>query len=386
MRGHIRQRGKTSWAIVLELGHDAEGKRKQKWHSGFKTRKDAQAELARLMHEMNTGAYIEPSRLTFGDYLDRWLADYARIKVSAKTFERYTEIVRLHLKPALVHHPLAKLQPLHIQAYYATALQSGRKDGKGGLSAQTVLHHHRVLREALQQAVRWLLLARNPADAVEPPRPANRQIRVLDETETARLLRAVADTKYYVPSLLAVSTGMRRGEILALRWDEIDLDAGTLAVRQTLEQTRAGLAFKQPKTQKSRRLVALPPLTVDALRRHRVEQTEHRLALGPMYNDQGLVFPQRDGALWNPNTFSACFIPLADRAGLGGLRFHDLRHSHATQLLRQGVHPKIVSERLGHSTIGITLDVYSHVVPGMQEEAARKTDAALRAALSPGAD
>src|SRR5436190_6464374 len=180
MKGHIRQRGPQSWAVVLELGRDATGKRRQKWHTVRGGKKDAQRELARLLHEINTGGYVEPSRMTLSDYLDRWLDDYARASVSAKTFERYEEIIRLHLKPALGHHPLSKLQPLHIARYYSEALASGRKDGRGGLSARSVLHHHRLLRSALHQAVKWLLVPRNPADAVDPPRPQYREMRALD--------------------------------------------------------------------------------------------------------------------------------------------------------------------------------------------------------------
>jgi integrase len=381
MRGHIRQRGEKSWAVVLDVGRDSDGKRKQKWHSVRGSRKEAERELTRLLHEMNTGAYVEPTRLSVGAYLERWLADYARASVAPKTYERYAEIVRLHLVPALGHHRLAKLQPLHIQSYYGQALLSGRRDGRGGLSAQTVVHHHRVLRKALQEAVRWLLLARNPADAVRPPRAPRREMPALDPSQTRQLLTAARETRLDVPVLLAASTGMRRGEILGLLWRDVDFGRGTLSVRQSLEQVAGTLSFKQPKTAKARRVVALPSMTVDALRQHKARQAEERLALGPAYEDSGLVCPGRDGRPWAPNRFSAAYVELARTAGLPGIRFHDLRHTHATQLLRQGVHPKIVSERLGHSTIGITLDTYSHVLPGMQEDAAAKTDRALREAL-----
>lgn len=204
------------------------------------TKKDAQRQLARLLHEINTGAYVEPSRMTLSDYLDRWLEHYARANVSAKTFERYEEIVRLHLKPALGHHLLSKLQPLHIARYYSEALASGRKDGNGGLSARSVLHHHRLLRSALHQAVKWLLLPRNPADAVDPSRPQHREMRALDEAATAKLLRAAAETRLSLPVLLVVTTGLRRGEILALRGTLVRRPAGSLARRSDgLAGTRA---------------------------------------------------------------------------------------------------------------------------------------------------
>jgi integrase len=250
------------------------------------------------------------------------------------------------------------------------------------LSAQTVLHHHRVLRQALHQAVRWQLLMRNPADAVDPPRPRRREMQALDDDQIAQLLDAAKGGNHFMPVLIAVTTGLRRGEILALRWQDVDLNKGTLAVRQSLEQTkRFGLRFKEAKTQRSRRVVALPSLLVDALRKHRREQAKHRWALGAAYQDHGLVCPADDGAPQSPDALSAAFPHLVSRAGVPRVRFHDQRYTHATQLLNEGIHPKVVSERLGHSNIGITLDTYSHVLPGMQEEAAQRVDAALRAAL-----
>jgi integrase len=178
--------------------------------------------------------------MTVKDYLGRWLANYARMNVAAKTFERYSEIVQLHLVPALGHHGLGKLQPLHIQACYSNAILSGRRDGRGGLSPQTVLHHHRVLREALRHAVKWQLIARNPADAVEAPRPQRREIESLDVKEATRLLEASAESPLALLVLLALGTGLRRGELLALRWKDVDLGANRLAVRQAIEQTKAG--------------------------------------------------------------------------------------------------------------------------------------------------
>lgn len=382
MKGHIRKRGKNSWAIAIYVGRDDRGRPKYKWHTVRGGKRQAEDECARLLNQLTTGEYVEPTRTTVGDYLERWLNDYARTNVAGKTFERYAEIIQKHLIPALGHHRLAKVQPLHIQAYYSLALQSGRKDGKGGLSAQTVLHHHRILKDALKQAVRWRLLARNPADAVEPPRPTDREMQVLDETQTALLLKHAQKKGLYIPILLAVTTGLRRGEILAARWGDLDLEAGTLAVCQSLEHTKAGgLVFKQPKTRRSRRVVALPTFVTEALRRHRAAQARLRLQAGSAYADHDLICPRWDGNPRTPGAVTRSFTKLIAELSVPRVRFHDLRHSHATQLLRQEVHPKIVSERLGHSTVGITLDTYSHVIPGMQEEAAKRIDTALRAAL-----
>ena len=286
-----------------------------------------------------------------------------------------------HIRPALGSYMLPKLAPLHVQAFYSSALAKGRKDGKGGLSAQSVVHFHRLLHKAFAQAVKWQLLARNPIQAVEPPRAERQEMRALDEDETASLLSLLGESRLYMPVMLAVTTGLRRGEILGLRWSNVDLATGTITVVQSLEQTKEGLRFKSPKTHRSRRSIALPAITVEALRSHRAKQAEERLALGPAYDDHDLVCPRPGGAPWPPDMFSTAFAALVRRSGMRPFRFHDLRHSHASHLLRAGVHPKIVSERLGHSTVGITLDTYSHVLPGMQEDAVRLIDAALATAM-----
>jgi integrase len=247
---------------------------------------------------------------------------------------------------------------------------------------RTILHHHRILRQALQQAVKWQLLARNPADAVEPPHPRRKEMLALDEPQIAMLLEAARPNRLlHLSVLLAVTTGMRRGEILALRWRDIDFEPGVLSVRQSLEETKAGLAFKEPKSEKARRTIALPELAIEGLRRRKADQARVKLMMGRSYEDHDLVCCQDDGRPLHPTSLTHVFVNLLRRRNLIRVRFHDLRHSHATILLRKGVHPKIVSERLGHSTVGITLDVYSHVMPGMQEEAARKIDVALRTAI-----
>lgn len=369
MKGHIRKRGLNSWAIILDIGQDNEGKRRQKWHSVKGTKKDAEKEMARLLTELSTGSYMEPSKLTVSKYLKIWLADYAAHQVSAKTLERYTGIVQDHINPTIGHHPLTKLRPLHIQEFYSKALREGRLDGKGGLSPRTVLHLHRVLHKALDQAIKWQMLSRNPTNAAIPPKPKTIEMAALDENQVASLLEAFEGSRLYIPVLIAVTTGMRRGEVLALKWQNIDLKNSRLFVRASLEQTKGNLRFKEPKTKKSKRTVILPAFTLETLRAHRKTQAETRLKLGKDYHDNDLVCPRADGSPWPPDSLSTLFAARIRKAPVPRVRFHDLRHTHATQLLKQGVHPKIVSERLGHSNISITLDTYSHVLPGMQEEA-----------------
>lgn len=381
MSGHIRRRGKK-WEFKIELDRDpVTGQRRQKWYTGYTTKKAAEAELAKLMHQKQTGAFVEPSRLTVADYLRRWLEDYARPNVSGKTFERYQQIVNNSLIPDLGSVALGKLQPLQIQNLYSAQLQSGRKNGDGGLSAQTVLHHHRVLRKALAQAVRWNLLSANPADRVEPPRVVQVEVKPLDEMQSAWLMEVSQGTRLYVPILIALYTGMRRGEILALRWLDVDLDAGYADVRRALEYTKErGLIFKEPKTRRGRRRVSLPGDLVTALAEHRLKQEEYRAQLGEAYHENGLVVCVEDGSVWKPPAFDSAYRQLLKRRNLTGPTFHALRHSHASHLLRSGVEPKVISERLGHSKVSFTLDQYVHLLPGMQEDAASKIDAALGAA------
>ncbi len=383
MTGTIKKRSEGSYTIILDVGKDpVTGKRKQSWRTVRGNKKDAERELNRLVNSLHTGTYLEPSKLTVAEYLEKWLKDYARGNVAGKTFERYCGVVRRQLIPDIGALPLAKLQPLHIQAHYTAKLEGGRLDGRpGGLSAQTIVHHHRILNEALDRAVKWGLLTRNPAAAAEPPKPQKREIRAIDEDESVWLIDAALGTRLYIPVFLAVTTGMRRGEILALRWSDVELARGFLTAARSLEQTKVGgLKFKTPKSRKGRHL-SLPPLMVEALRLHKGEQEQRRASLDSAYQPNDLVCCVEDGSIWNPAAFTSAYQDLLRRRQLKKVRFHDLRHSHASQLLRSGVNPKVISERLGHSKVGFTLDVYAHLLPGMQEEAAAQTNSGLQAAF-----
>ena len=243
-----------------------------------------------------------------------------------------------------------------------------------------MLHYHRLLRRALHQAVRWELLARNPADLVDPPRVTPVEMKALDEDGLVPLLGVVRDTKLHLPTPLAAVTGLCRGELLALRWSDVDLETGECRVVRSLQETPDGVGFKAPKTARGRRVVLLPRLAVSALKAHRASQNGERLRLGTAYEDQDLILARADGSPWPPSQFSSEFARLVKKRGIR-CRFHDLRHSHASQLLRQGVPVKVVSERLGHASASITLDVYSHVLPGMQQAAVEKIDAMFGAAV-----
>jgi integrase len=362
------------------MGRDAAtGRKRYRQHTMHGSRRDAERERVRLLRAHDTGTYVEPSRQSTGEYLERWLRDYARVHVAPSTYDRYQHIVRLQLIPALGHIPLVRLSPPDIKAHYASALQQGRCDGKGGLSPTTVLQHHRVLREALKHAVVDGLLMANPADRISPPRKARPEMLVLDQAQTTALLEMVLGTRLHIPVLLAVAAGLRRGEVLGLRWKDVDFHAGALAVQQTLDATSERLTLSAPKTPRSRRQIPLPAFALETLREHKRAQKEERLRLGPAFRNHDLVCAAPDGEPWDPDALTHAFAAFMRQCDLPRIRFHDLRHGHATLLLKLGTHPKVVSERLGHATVGLTLDVYSHVLPGMQKEATL----ALENALSP---
>jgi integrase len=240
---------------------------------------------------------------------------------------------------------------------------------------------HRVLKQAIAQAVAWHELARNEANAVRPPKVERKQMRVLDADGIAALIEMARDTTMFIPILLGVTTGIRRGEIAALRWHHVDLDRAQISVEESAEQTKTGIRYKPPKSGKGR-TVALPAIAVDELRAHRTKQAEALLKVGIRLCEDTFVVAQGDGGPFQPRSLTHAFEAFIARLNLPRLRFHDLRHTHATAMLKGKVHPKIVQERLGHSTIAITLDIYSHVLEGMQEGAAEVIDAALQAALN----
>ncbi len=378
MAGSIRRRGKDGWGLTIDLGRDAQGRRLRRFLTVRGTKKEAERVLSEALHQRDTGIDIAPNKITVGDFLERWLRDYATEQVAASTLQRYQGIVRHHLAPALGRVRLRDLRPAHIQAAYSSFQ---RRDGRGeSLSAKTVKEHHAILREALSWAVKWQLLAANPADAVSAPRAQRREMRVLSPEGAQRFLEAASDTPHYTFFYLALQTGARSGELLALRWSDVDLDGGTLRIVRTARFARGqGIVFSQPKTQRSRRPVALSPDTVAALREHRREQLEQRMQVGPGYEENGLVFADALGRPVYDSTVRRVFYGVVKAADVGPLRVHDLRHTAATLMLQAGVHPKIVSERLGHATVSITLDTYSHVLPDMQREAASALDGVLAA-------
>jgi integrase len=335
-----------------------------------KTREEVNRKLIAALRDQQAGLPIVGERLTLAQFLKDWL-ESTKPALRDRTYETYEIILRLHIMPQLGKHRLARLGPQQVQSLYSDRLLTG-------LSAQSVRKIHAILHRALRDAVRWNLVARNVADLVTPPRDQRREMKTLDPSQARRLIEAARGDRLEALYVLALTTGMRLGEILALRWVDVDLEGASLQVRGTLNRSSEGLKIGEPKTSGSRRKVALGESAIEALRRHRLSQTAERLLRGPDWEVRGLVFTNEIGKPIEATNFRRrSFEPLLEKAGVPPMRFHDLRHTAATLLLGLGVHPKIVSERLGHSRVGITLDLYSHVTPIMQREAAEAMETVL---------
>jgi integrase len=308
MTGHIRRRGEHSWELKFDNGRDpATGKRITRYASVKGTRKDAERRLVELLKARDDGAYVEPSRLTVAEHVRARVAQWeAAGDIGAKTAERYKELVENQIMPHLGAKLLQKLKPTDLEAWHSTLKVKGRKDGKGGVSAKTITHAHQVLKKALGDGAKNDLIVRNVAVSQQPPRDEGREVVILTDGEVKALLPTLEGRAMHVPVVTALFTGLRRGELLALRWANVDLDAKVIRVREALEETGSAIRVKPPKTRKGLRDVTLPDLVVDTLRKHRQRQLEQRLALGfGKMPDDALVFPRPDGRLQSPKAWAA---------------------------------------------------------------------------------
>lgn len=378
MKGHITERSPGTWAIVLDLPNPEGGKRRRKWHTFKGTKRQAETECARLIAEMDGGSYIEPSKTTVRDFFETWLK-HEKANVSPKTHARYEELLLKNIAPVIGSITLNKLTAAKIDGCWTKLLESGRRDGKGGLAPRTVGHCRRVMLTAMEQALKWDLVKKNPVAVTRPPKTERTAMAAYGASETGQMLDALRPTRMFVPALLASMCGLRRGEILALRWRHVDLKNAVLSIVTSAEQVGTEVRYKETKSGKAR-TVALSSTVLDELRRHKAAQAEEQLKIGVRPDKDSFVVAQADGSPLKPVSLTHEWTRQIGKTTLPQIRFHDLRHSHATQLLAAGVHPKIASERLGHSTVGITLDLYSHVMPGMQANAAEQVDAAIKAA------
>ena len=362
--GAIRLRKDGRWEALASH----EGRRASLYG---KTRVEVAAKLRDWLKARSDGQLAVSERRTLAQYVDEWL-ETIRPNLRPRTWQRYAELLRVHVLPELGNVRLTKLSPEQLERLYGRMLAAGS-------SPRTVRHVHTVLHNALERATKRSRIARNVAELVEPPSAARVEMRVFSEDEAQRFLAAIKGDRFETLYVLALSTGMRQGELLGLRWRDVDLERRALQVRQTVAFLRGGgYIFGEPKTAKSRRNVTLTAIATAELRRHRTRQAEARLAVGSAWQDLDLVFCNEvGGPIDGSNILQRHFYPLLMRANLPRIRFHDLRHTCATLLLGRGVHPKVVSEMLGHATIAITMDTYSHVTPTMQREAVAAMDSAL---------
>ncbi|MCK9355769.1 MAG: site-specific integrase [Dehalococcoidia bacterium] len=371
MRGSVSQRYKGSWQLRYDGPPDASGNRRQVNETVRGTRKDAERLLRERIHAIDNGGFLPKDKETLSQFLEKWLDTYVATNCAPRTLMDYRGYVRRYVTTALGSKPIQQVTARDIQQLYADMLVR--------LSPKTVLHLHRVLREAFKHAVKWGVLIRNVADATTPPHPRAKQVEVWDAPTINRFLEIARSSPYCHLYRCAVLTGMRRSELAGLRWEAVDLENSRLSVVATrIRITGHGVMVGQPKTARSRRLIALSPDTVALLREVRVTQLLQEATHNGAWKPSGYVFVNAYGNPVNPDDLSDDFHRLVVKSGLPHLTLHGLRHAHATLLLSAGVHAKVVSERLGHSTVGITLDVYSHVLPHVQEEAANKIDAELQ--------
>ena len=337
-----------------------------------KTREEARQKLTRAMADRDGGLVFEDGGLTVGEYVERWLKDSVRGTVRPSTYETYEYMTYPHIVPALGRVKLKALTPVHVRNFYREKLD-------GSLSSATVRKMHSVLQKALDQAVSDGLIPRNAAKGIKLPQGKKKEIRPLSPDEARTLLDAVRGDRLEALYVLAISTGLREGELLVLRWEDVDLEGAVLRVSQTLTRNGGKVSVGPPKTKNSRRTVGLTDGAVEALRGHLARQLEEMERVGSLYRPGGLVFANELGGIVNPsNLRNRSLKALLKRAGLPSIRFHDLRHTCATLLLSRNVNPKIVSEMLGHSSIAITLDTYSHVLPNLQQSAVRALEEALK--------
>ncbi len=365
MAGQIIKRGERSFIVRVFIGRDANGKRDYMNQTVKGSKKDAQALLNKLLREKDMGTLLEPSRESLNDYLDRWLEAAAKPRLGASSYSDYERLLRYYVRPELGATPLQKLTALDIQKVYAG--MSARN-----LSPRTVQYTHRILRNALEQAVKWRVLTHNPAQHVELPKQVRREMDFMTDEESRRFLTAARTSPHYAFFTLLLSTGLRPSEALALRWQDVDLKRHALRITRTVKRHGGVWLFDEPKTKKSRRVVDYPMSLNEVLLEHRAKQAE-------LIGEGELVFSSLEGTpLHEKNILTRYYRPLLTAAELPKeMRLYDLRHTHASLLLLAGVHPKVVSERLGHSSVVITLDTYSHIIPSLQRDGADKLDTVL---------
>ncbi len=373
-RGHgegaVYQRADGRWCASVDQGWEG-GKRKRKVIYG-KTRREVAEKLVVVQRTTQQGLPAQDDQITVGGFLDQWLRDVAKPTVRQTTYAGYESALRKHLKPGLGRHRLSKLTPAHVQTFMNEKVAEG-------LSPRTVAYLRTILRTALNRALEWGLIQRNVAALVKPPRSVSAEVEPFTAEEAKALLETLKGTRLQALFAVPLAVGLRMGEALGLRWEDVNLETGSLRVAQSLQRVKGGLIFTEPKSAKSKRTIPLPAHSLAILKTHRTRQLEERLAAGDAWHDSGLVFTTLIGTPLDSRNVRRLFHDLCEEAEIPKRRFHDLRHTCATLLLSQNVHPRVVMETLGHSQISLTLDTYSHVLAPLQRQAADEMDAVLLA-------
>jgi integrase len=372
MAGSVIKRGEKSWRLKYDAGRDPVTKKRRTRFVTFKgTKREAELKLAALITEYTSGASVDPSKITVSEFLVRWQSDFAAVHVTPKTAERYGQLIRRQIVPHIGQQLLQKLRPVHLTELYAKLL-------KEGLAPRTVGHVHRLLHRALGHAGTWGVAQQNVASLVQPPKVETSEVVILTKEQIAKLFHHIKRQSMFPILSLALATGARRGELLALRIKDFDVEKRTLRIERSLEQTKAGLRFKPPKTKHGKRTISLPPSIVTQLRAHLMKVRERRLLLG-MGKDtpEDLLFPRWDGQVRSPNWLSQKFRLAMNELGIKGVTVHSLRHTHASHLIASGMDVLTISRRLGHGSPAITLTVYGHLIEGKDAQAAEVMEATL---------
>lgn len=361
MKGYIRKRAKDSYTISVYIGIDSITKKKKyNYYTVRGTSKQAENFLIEKLNELNNGIFVDSKNMTFNEYLDYWFNQCCLSQLKPSTYESYKRNIDKHIVSVLGSIKLKNLKPLHLQSFYTNRLNLG-------LSKTSVKYLHRIIHRALNQAVKWQLISTNVSDNVDIPKPDKYIAQILNAYEVTKLLNAVKNTNIYLPVLLAISTGMRRGEVLGLTWKNVDIDNSIITITQAIVPTNNGIEITTPKTKNSIRRISIPETLKTVLAKYK-KKSSCEYVCSNEFNE-----------LIKPSYLNHKFKEILLDNNLPEIRFHDLRHSHASLLVSQGVQPKIISERLGHSNINITMDLYSHVYDATNIEVANNFDKFLKA-------
>lgn len=396
-KGSLEKRGDNTWRLVASYGMKGDKQIKktktvtvkvaceQKSCKGCtktarcQARREAEKLLAEFTLEIEKGLFIEPAKLTFSDFVERWLKDYGATNLAPKTLHRYKQMLNTRILPAMGHLKVEQIRPTHLLDFYTNLQEDGiREDGKpGALSERTILHHHRLISAIMQDAVEWQVIGSNPASRVKPPKVVKRQMPCYDEEQVSQLLEATdkENLKHQVLIHLALWTGLRRGEIMGIDWSNVNFDKGVLQVSQASQYLpKQGTFTKEPKNENSNRLLSLPAFLVDMLKQYKKEQAEASMEIRDIWQDSDRIFTTWDGRPGHPEWPSQWFSKFIKKHELPHLNFHGLRHTAATMLINQGLPAKNISSRMGHANISTTMDIYGHYLKSADKEASDRLE------------